>query len=127
MATTKAAIVSLSTSLRAEAAYRGVRVSALCPGAVRTPMLDGCGKYGRVLGDVPPDALSEFIESMRPMPADRFVKKVLNGVRKNKAIIIVPAWLRVIWWLNRFFPGLLLFLSERSFPKLQKKMEQLGK
>ncbi|MCP4199435.1 MAG: SDR family oxidoreductase [Proteobacteria bacterium] len=121
-ATTKAAIVSLSRSLRAEAAHRGVRVSALCPGAVRTPMLDGCGKYGKVLGDISPEMLNDFIEKMKPMPADRFAKKVLRGVQKNKTIIIVPSWLRVIWWMDRLFPGLVMFFTQKSFQKLQAKI-----
>ena len=37
--TTKHAVVGLSKSLRAEAAHRGVRVSVLCPGVIRTPIL----------------------------------------------------------------------------------------
>jgi len=35
----KHAVVGISRSLRPEAAARGLRVSALCPGAVRTPIL----------------------------------------------------------------------------------------
>ena len=37
---TKHAVVGLSSALRPEAALHGVRVSALCPGAVETPILD---------------------------------------------------------------------------------------
>ena len=36
---TKHAVVGLSLSLRAEAALLGIRVSVLCPGAIRTPIL----------------------------------------------------------------------------------------
>lgn len=39
-ATTKYGVVGLSKSLRAEAAQIGVRVSVLCPGVIRTPILD---------------------------------------------------------------------------------------
>ncbi len=125
-ATTKAAIVGLSKSLRTEAAHRGVRVSVLCPGAVRTPMLEGCGKYGKVLGDISPELLNDFIERLKPMPADRFAKKVLKGVKKNKAIIIVPSWLGMIWWLDRLFPNLVMFVTGKSFQKLQKNIEGLS-
>ena len=45
-ATTKHAVVGLSKSLRVEAASYGVRVSVLCPGFIRTPILRG-GKYGK--------------------------------------------------------------------------------
>lgn len=40
-ATTKHAVVGLSKSLRAEAAPAGIRVSVLCPGVIRTPILEG--------------------------------------------------------------------------------------
>src|SRR6516225_4102198 len=39
-AMTKHAVVGLSLSLRAEAAAHGVRVTAVCPGVVDTPILD---------------------------------------------------------------------------------------
>jgi NAD(P)-dependent dehydrogenase (short-subunit alcohol dehydrogenase family) len=50
--TTKHAVVGLSNSLRAEAAHMGVRVSVVCPGVIRTPILEG-GKYGKMLIDIP--------------------------------------------------------------------------
>jgi len=40
-AATKHAVVGLSTSLRAEAAQLGIRVSVICPGVIRTPILEG--------------------------------------------------------------------------------------
>jgi NAD(P)-dependent dehydrogenase (short-subunit alcohol dehydrogenase family) len=45
--TTKHAVVGLSRALRAEAARYGVRVSTLCPGVIRTPILTG-GRFGRM-------------------------------------------------------------------------------
>src|SRR5439155_13844601 len=50
----KHAVVGLSTSLRVEAAEAGVRVSVLCPGAIKTPILEG-GKYGKMLQPLPPE------------------------------------------------------------------------
>ena len=54
---TKHAVVGLSKTLRIEARRHGVRVSVLCPGAIRTPILTG-GRFGRLrmvgalIGDV---------------------------------------------------------------------------
>ncbi|MBV9320154.1 MAG: SDR family oxidoreductase, partial [Mycobacterium sp.] len=42
----KHAVVAISKALRVEAERHGVKVSVLCPGAVRTPILTG-GRYGR--------------------------------------------------------------------------------
>jgi len=49
-AASKHAVVGLSRALRAEAQSRGVRVSVVCPGVIRTPMLQG----GKVLPGVVP-------------------------------------------------------------------------
>jgi NAD(P)-dependent dehydrogenase (short-subunit alcohol dehydrogenase family) len=52
-ATTKHAVVGLSTSLRIEAAALGVRVSVLCPSAIETPILDSANP-----SDLPPTSRS---------------------------------------------------------------------
>jgi NAD(P)-dependent dehydrogenase (short-subunit alcohol dehydrogenase family) len=118
--TTKYGVVGLSTSLRAEAARLGIRVSVLCPGVVRTPILEGGGKYGKMLIDIPPEQMRQWWEKLKPMSANLFAKKVLKCVEKNKAIIIVPAWWKRYWWINRLSPSLGLFLSQRQFQKVQK-------
>lgn len=51
----KHAIVGLSMALRVEAAAAGVRVSVLCPGLVRTPIIEGGGKYGKLLPTLSPE------------------------------------------------------------------------
>jgi short-subunit dehydrogenase len=122
-ATTKSAVVGLSISLRVEAAHKGVRVSALCPGAVRTPILDGCGKYGKMLTDMSPEMQRDVIEALKPMPAARFAIKALRGIRKNKAIIILPSWVGVIWGMYRLFPNLVMWIVRKSFQKLEKKLD----
>ena len=45
---TKHAVVGLARALRLEAAPYGVRVSVLCPGVIRTPILEGAGRFGRL-------------------------------------------------------------------------------
>ncbi|OGP82992.1 MAG: short-chain dehydrogenase [Deltaproteobacteria bacterium RBG_16_54_11] len=122
---TKHGVVGLSTSLRGEAAQMGVRVSVVCPGVIRTPILEGGGRYGKMLVDMSPDQqqrMSEMFEKLKPMPPHIFARKVLNAVAKNKAIIIVPAWWRVFWWINRLSPALGIFLAQRSFQHNLKKL-----
>jgi short-subunit dehydrogenase len=123
-ATAKHAVVGLSNSLRAEAAWMGVRVSVLCPGFVRTAILEGGGKYGKMLIDLSPDQhrqMLEMIEKFKPMSPNVFAKKALNSVAKNKAIIIVPAWWKLIWWMNRLIPSVGIHLVGKSFQKMQKR------
>jgi NAD(P)-dependent dehydrogenase (short-subunit alcohol dehydrogenase family) len=119
--TTKHAVVGLSRSLRAEAAQLGVRVSVLCPGVVRTPILEG-GKYGKMLIDIPPEQVRQLFEKLKPMSPHLFAKKVLRLVAKNRAIIIVPSWWKAFWWINRLSPSLGMFLSQKRFQKVQKKL-----
>ena len=124
--TTKHAVVGLSISLRAEAAPRGVRVSVICPGFVRTPILEDGGKFGKVLEERSPEQKrfrSELIEKSKPMSPDLFAEKVLNAVAKNKAIIIFPSWWKVFWWINRLSPALGIFLSQKQYQKIRKEFE----
>jgi NAD(P)-dependent dehydrogenase (short-subunit alcohol dehydrogenase family) len=117
----KHAVVGLSKSLRAEAAQMEVRVSVLCPGVVRTPILDGGGKYGKMLIDIPPEQIRRLLEKLKPMSPNIFAKKVLNSVAKNKAIIIVPSWWKLFWWIDRLSPSLGIFLAQKRFQKMQKE------
>jgi short-subunit dehydrogenase len=124
---TKHAVVALSESLRIEAAQAGVRVSVICPGAVRTPILEGGGRYGKMLIDIPPEEMRRMWERVRPMPPDIFAEKVLNSVAKNKAIIIVPSWWKVFWWINRLSPSFARFLAQKRFQYWHKKFGTLQK
>ena len=119
---TKHSVVALSESLRIEAAQAGVRVSVICPGAVRTPILEAGGKYGKMLIEIPPEQMRLMWERVRPMPPDIFAEKVLNAVAKNKAIIIVPSWWKLFWWINRLSPSLAMFLAQKHFQKMRKKL-----
>jgi NAD(P)-dependent dehydrogenase (short-subunit alcohol dehydrogenase family) len=125
--TTKHAVVGLSESLRAEAAQTGVRVSVICPGVVRTPILEGGGKYGKMLIDIPPEQVRRMFERLRPMSPNIFAEKVLNLVAKNKAIIIVPSWWKVFWWMNRLSPSLGIFFAQKRFQKMQKELGMVQK
>jgi NAD(P)-dependent dehydrogenase (short-subunit alcohol dehydrogenase family) len=119
-ATTKHAVVALSRALRAEAHGRGVRVSVLCPGVIRTPLLRG-GRHGIFLGALPEEVararFAEFFERLRPMPAAVFAAKALDQVKRNTEIIIIPAWWRLVWWMERVSPGLASFLARRGFER----------
>jgi NAD(P)-dependent dehydrogenase (short-subunit alcohol dehydrogenase family) len=109
----KHAVVGLSTSLRVEAAAAGVRVSVLCPGVIQTPILYGGGKHGKMLEPLAPEKERAYWQRLRPMPAERFAAKALRAIAKNKAIIIIPSWWKMYWWLNRLSPSLGLWMARR--------------
>jgi NAD(P)-dependent dehydrogenase (short-subunit alcohol dehydrogenase family) len=122
-AATKHAVVGLSTSLRVEAAEHGLRVSVLCPGVIQTPILEG-GKYGRMLRPVAPETLRAYWQRLRPMPPDQFAVKVLRALAKNKAIIVVPSWWKVLWWAHRLSPTLGLYIARKFFGPAQKMLAE---
>lgn len=116
-AATKHAVVGLSTSLRIEAAKSGIRVSVLCPGLIRTAILDG-GKYGKIYGDI--EETRKRVEQVKPMPPEDFAYRALNAIALNKAIIIIPSWWKIFWWIYRLSPVFLIFLMGK------KKMQQVS-
>ncbi len=99
--TSKFAVVGLSTSLRAEAAALGVKVSVVCPGPVMTPLYDTLTTLKFTMNDVfkklPP----------RMMSSDRAAKIILQKVARNKAIVVFPFFFRILWWIYRIHPTLL--------------------
>ena len=121
-ATAKHAVVGLSKSLRVEAAQYGVRVSALCPGVIRTPILHG-GKYGKQLQPVAPEVQEKFMQQYRPMDPSLFAERVLDALARNKPIIIVPGWWRLLWWISRLSPGLEAYLVQQSYRSARRAMQ----
>jgi short-subunit dehydrogenase len=123
--TTKHAVVALSRSLRAEADGYGVRVSVFCPGVIRTPLIQG-GKHGVFLGPIPEArqrALAgEFFERLRPMPVSVFADKALDRVARNQAIIIVPGWWRLLWWIERASPSLAQFIARKGAEQARQRL-----
>ena len=122
---TKHAVVGLSKALRVEAAGLGVRVSVLCPGVIRTPLLSG-GRYGIFEGNLPEAeqraAAQRFFESLRPMDVRAFAARVLDQVARNRAIIVLPGWWKIIWWLERLSPSLGLAFSQRLVVNARKEL-----
>ncbi len=92
---TKHAVVGLSLSLRGEAAAYGVRVTAVCPGVVETPILDKGGP-----DDLPkPPAAGHTREF-----ADRMAQDIVRGIDRNAALVVAPASARLAWRIWRYIP-----------------------
>jgi NAD(P)-dependent dehydrogenase (short-subunit alcohol dehydrogenase family) len=113
-ALTKHAVVGLSTSLRIEAASRGVRVSVLCPSAIETPILDSQNpsefniKWG-------PD-IRRFLTTLAgpPYPVEKCAKVALNEIEKNKGVIVFPWRARLAWRIGKVLPALVEMVSQKA-------------
>lgn len=97
---TKHAVVGLSLALRSEAAAKGVGVTAICPSAVETPILDK-GAVGRFHGR---DFFLKGQGVRRPHDPDVLAQEVLGAVRANRALLVTPRTARVTWLVGRWFP-----------------------
>jgi NADP-dependent 3-hydroxy acid dehydrogenase YdfG len=116
----KHAVVALSKALRLEAERHNVKVSVLCPGAIRTPILTG-GTYGRMKNTGASDEdLLKFWEPMRPMAPEKFAERALSAVLRGDAIVIVPAWWKVLWYLERLSPALSMRAAKLTLKRLRK-------
>jgi NADP-dependent 3-hydroxy acid dehydrogenase YdfG len=115
----KHAVVALSRALRLEAERHGIKVSVLCPGAIRTPILTG-GKYGRMtktgLSD---EELLKFWEQARPMAPEKLAERALRAVLRGDAIIVVPAWWKAWWYLERLSPALSMRVGRLTLKRLR--------
>lgn len=112
-AMTKHAVVGLSLALRSEAAAHGVRVLALCPGAVETPILD----KGAV-GDF--EGRSFFLTGQRSNTGydpDRLASDVLRAVERNQSMVVVPKLAYGGWLAVRFAPNLMQRISSRMIAR----------
>jgi NAD(P)-dependent dehydrogenase (short-subunit alcohol dehydrogenase family) len=116
---TKAAVISISKSLRAEAASAGVRVSVLCPGVIKTPMVLG-GPSHRDLQLELGIAQRENWRRLLPMDPQRFAQKALRQIARNKPIIIIPSWWRLMWWLDRASPRVSILVAQKLFERLRR-------
>jgi short-subunit dehydrogenase len=96
--TAKHAVVGLSLSLRLEGADLGVKVSAVCPGYVRTRIFETAVVVNMPLELADPPKRVKMIE------APQAAQEILDGVARNQALIAFPGYIRWAWRAYRLFP-----------------------
>jgi NAD(P)-dependent dehydrogenase (short-subunit alcohol dehydrogenase family) len=114
----KFAVMGLSQGMWVEGTDLGVKVSAVCPGFVSTPIFD-----------VSPMVNMKREEWMKAISVwERFAvtpevcaRKILKGVERNKPIITVTALARVMWWLARISPTFLMNFARKDYAKWRDK------
>ncbi len=112
---TKHAVVGLTNSVRIEAAEHGVQVSALCPMAIETPILDSDNPPGTP--DVWRPDVRQYLTEIggAPHPVESFVEYALGQVERGRAIIVAPLGGRLRVWLGRLFPGIANAIFRRAY------------
>jgi 3-oxoacyl-[acyl-carrier protein] reductase len=106
--TTKFGMVGLSLALRAEYARGGIGVTALCPGLVRTTMLESAER-GR------PDKRLPLPPAFLMTVPEHVAERALAAIRRNKGLVVVSPLARLMWWTMRLAPGLIDWLSREGW------------
>jgi NAD(P)-dependent dehydrogenase (short-subunit alcohol dehydrogenase family) len=116
---TKHGVVGLSMSLRMEAAAHGVRVSALCPGVIETPLLDKGNPPDLPAVTTIPDGRRMLTRTIgHAYPVESLAEDTLDGVARNRPLIVTPRHARVPWRLYRLSPRLMLEAGPRLMRRL---------
>ncbi|TMV48674.1 SDR family oxidoreductase [Paenibacillus mesophilus] len=112
--TSKFGVVGLSETLRVEGLDLGVKVSTVCPGYIRTSLVEHVRTYRADARDV----LSTL--PVRLVEPEEAARLVLRKVGKNRAIIAFPSYVGLLTFLYRFVPGLFLRYSLRTVREFRK-------
>ncbi len=104
----KYAVLGMSNALRVEGADLGVKVSAVCPGYVKTAIFEE-SKMVKIERKELIDQLSDRIG----VTPDECARIILRGVERNKAIIPVTALAWVLWIIARISPNLMMGIMRR--------------
>jgi len=89
--TSKYGVVGLTRVLAMEAEAYNVHVTLVCPGNIRTSMLN----------EKEPSWLTPAI------PVDKAAHCILQAIARERRIVVFPLRWRLIWWADRLSPALL--------------------
>lgn len=105
-AMSKHAVVGLTLSLRAEGAAHGVRVSALCPAAIETPILESKNPAHLPAVRSEIDVRRHLTRlAGKPYPVEAMVREALAGIERDRGVVVIPRKARVLWRAGRMLPG----------------------
>jgi NAD(P)-dependent dehydrogenase (short-subunit alcohol dehydrogenase family) len=112
----KAGVVALSETLRAELVPQGIGVTVVCPGFVRTPLLD----RGRFSNQMVLDLARDHMRRAQITPDD-VAEATVRAVGTRQLYVVLGRRARFLWRLKRFFPAALRRLLVLPRPPDQPK------
>ncbi len=103
--TSKFGLVGFTEALRAEYGRRGVGVTALCPGPVRTNLY-ASAQSGKKSGSAP-----EPPAWIGTTP-ERVARAAVSAIRRNRRLVLLTPLAHLLWNVKRFAPWFLDFLNQ---------------
>jgi NADP-dependent 3-hydroxy acid dehydrogenase YdfG len=113
----KFGVVGLSNALRIEGKDLGVKVSVVCPGYIKTAIFQS-SKLIKMDREKMLDSLPERLG----ITPEECASLILRGVERNKAMIVVTRFAKVLWLLQRISPGLIRWLMGRNLKKSRREI-----
>ncbi|HEX4000625.1 MAG TPA: SDR family NAD(P)-dependent oxidoreductase [Pirellulales bacterium] len=95
----KFGLVGFTEALRSEFVRKGVGLTALCPGAVRTNL------YRAAVSGRPNKPVPEPPAWICATP-EQVARKAIRGIKKNSAMVLVTPLAYLLWYFKRIAPGL---------------------
>jgi 3-oxoacyl-[acyl-carrier protein] reductase len=104
----KYGLVGFTLAIRNDYHRENFGVSVICPGLVKTPMVE-------------PDGPSKIYSKMPRIPAwlfttpERVAQATVDAIKRDRGLVIITFAAHVMWYLNRFFPGLVDLLNREGW------------
>jgi NAD(P)-dependent dehydrogenase (short-subunit alcohol dehydrogenase family) len=111
---TKFGVLGFSESLRAELREHAIGVSAVCPGIIRTNIINAGILESK---DLDVEAKRKEIDALyekRNYPPEKVARAVLSAIRRNRAVVPVTPEAWVTYYAKRWVPGLVAWLARRE-------------
>ena len=115
--TSKFGLIGFTESLRAEFGRKGIGVSAICPGPVKTNLYEA--------------AASSDTQKKVPSPPDwlcaspeRVAELTIRAIRRNKRQVLITPLAHGLFQMKRFVPGVIDFANQFSRKK-KRRLAQL--
>lgn len=113
---TKAAVVAMGESLRAELAGSRIGVTTVCPGFVKTPIAGKLKLFGRMDNE----RTQKFVQNWfvrNNLEAVTVARKTLTAARRNRPLLVVGRDALSGYWTKRVMPSVLDRMMARMSPK----------
>lgn len=110
----KHAVVGLSNTLRVEGRALGVRVSAVCPGHIKTAIFND----SKMVNMDRKKAL-EIAGKIPGITPEECAREILKGVERNKGMIVITAMAKILYLIHRLSPDLALNIMQFGMKNLR--------
>jgi len=109
---TKFGVVGLSTALRLEGKNLGVKVSAVCPGYIKTAIF-----HDSKMVNLDREKVLKHMTSIPGFTPEQCAVAVLRGVERNQAIIVVTGMAKIMYLLQRVSPKFMRWFMHWSYAR----------